>query len=41
MKLTEFYRIDVKKENVEYTLIYRGNKSEIIMSNEYNYDSSN
>ena len=28
MKLTEFYRIDMQKQNVEYTLIYRGNKSE-------------
>ena len=28
MKLTECYRIDVKKQNAEYTLIYRGNKSE-------------
>jgi hypothetical protein len=27
MKLTEFYRIDVKKQIAEYTLIYRGNKS--------------
>ena len=28
MKLTEFYRIYVKKQNAEYTLIYRGNKRE-------------
>ena len=28
MKLTEFDRIYVKKQNAEYTLIYRGNKSE-------------
>jgi type IV secretory pathway VirB4 component len=33
MKLTEFYRIYVEKQNAEYTLIYRGNKSKNLTVN--------
>ena len=33
MKLTEFCRIYVEKQNAEYTLIYRGNKSKNLTVN--------